>query len=204
MAGIVRGPPFHWRTLTANVAHEVARLEAAYTTTLERFKVTLVKARAVFEDAHTIRLANGARVRAETILIARGAWPHYGPKIPGLEHAISSNEAFHLRELPRRIVIQGGGYIAVEFANIFAGLGSEVTLVYRGENILRGFADDIREHLRSEMTRRGITIICGHIVAAIERRGAEFLMRLSDNRRITADKVMFALGRRPDLGGRGC
>src|SRR6516162_2213369 len=112
-------PTFHWPTLTANVAREVARLEAAYTTTLERLKVTLVKGRAVLEDAHTIRLADGARVCAETILIATGAWPHYGPKIPGLEHAISSNEAFHLRELPRRIVIQGGGYISVEFANIF-------------------------------------------------------------------------------------
>jgi len=196
-------PTFHWPTLTANVAHEVARLEAAYTTTLERLKVTLVKGRAVLEDAHTIRLADGARVCAETILIATGAWPHYGPKIPGLEHAISSNEAFHLRELPRRIAIQGGGYISVEFANIFAGLGSEVTLVYRGQNILRGFDDDIREHLRSEMTRRGITIICGHMVAAIERCGAEFLMRLSDNRTITADKVMFAIGRRPNVMGMG-
>ena len=91
-----------------------------------------------------------ARTRRH-ILIATGAWPHYGPKIPGIEHVISSNEAFHLTELPRRILIQGGGYIAVEFAGIFAGLGCEVTLVYRGENILRGFDDDVREHLRDEM-----------------------------------------------------
>jgi glutathione reductase (NADPH) len=152
-------PTFDWPTLIGNVAREVTRLESAYTSTLERFNVALVKSRAVLEDAHTVRLrSTGARIRAETILIATGAWPHYGPKIPGLEHAISSNEAFHLTELPRRIVIQGGGYIAVEFACIFAGLGSRVTLVYRGENILRGFDDGVREHLRGAMRRRGITV----------------------------------------------
>ncbi len=117
-------PTFHWPTLIGNVNREVTRLEAAYTATLERFNVALVKSRAVLEDDHTVRLASGTRVRADTILISTGAWPHYGPKIPGLEHAISSNEAFHLKDLPKRIVIQGGGYIAVEFACIFAGLGS--------------------------------------------------------------------------------
>ena len=196
-------PTFHWPTLIGNVDREVARLEAAYTATLERYKVALVKSRAVLEDAHTVRLADGKRVRAETILIATGAWPHYGPKIPGLEHAMSSNEAFKLTDLPKRIVIQGGGYIAVEFACIFAGLGSEVTLVYRGENILRGFDDDIREHLRNEMRGRGITVTCGHTVAAIERAGDEFVMRLSDGSTIASDKVMFAIGRRPNVTGLG-
>ncbi|MGH6664652.1 MAG: glutathione-disulfide reductase [Pseudolabrys sp.] len=199
----VREATFHWPSLIANVQREVTRLEAAYTTTLERYNVALVKSRAVLEDAHTVRLANGARVRAETILISTGAWPHLGPKIPGLEHAISSNEAFLLQELPKRIVIQGGGYIAVEFACIFAGLGSEVTLVYRGENILRGFDDDIREHLRSEMRGRGITVTCGHTVAAIERAGDEYVTRLSDDSTIKADKVMFAIGRRPNVMGLG-
>ena len=166
----VAPPTFHWPSLIANKDREIARLEAAYTNTLERFNVALIKSRAVLEDAHTVRLlGNGARVRAETILIATGAWPHSGPKVPGLEHVISSNEAFHLEELPKRIVIQGGGYIAVEFACIFAGLGSEVTLVYRGENILRGFDDDVREHLRNEMRNRGITVTCGHTVAAVEK-----------------------------------
>jgi glutathione reductase (NADPH) len=126
-----------------------------------------------------------------------------GPKIPGLEHVISSNEAFHLEELPKRIVIQGGGYIAVEFACIFAGLGSEVTLVYRGENILRGFDDDVREHLRNEMRKRGITVTCGHTVAAVEKSGDEFVTRLSDHSTIASDKVMFAIGRRPNLMGLG-
>jgi glutathione reductase (NADPH) len=158
----------------------------------------------VLEDAHTARLlSTGARVRAETILIATGAWPHYGPKIPGLEHVISSNEAFHLTELPQRIVIQGGGYIAVEFACIFAGLGSRVTLVYRGENILRGFDNDVRELLRDEMRRRGITVTCGHTVAGVEKAGDEYVTLLSDGGTIAADKVMFAIGRRPNFMGLG-
>ncbi|MGB8039767.1 MAG: glutathione-disulfide reductase [Pseudolabrys sp.] len=192
-------PTFHWPALIANKDREIARLEAAYQNTLERFNVSLVKSRAVLEDAHTVRLATGARVRAETILISTGAWPHFGPKIPGIEHAISSNEAFHLAKLPRRIVIQGGGYIAVEFASIFAGLGSEVTLVYRGENILRGFDDDVREHLRSEMRGRGITVNCGHTVTAIDKSGDEFVTQLSDNSTIVSDNVMFAVGRRPNV-----
>ena len=197
-------PSFHWQSLTANVEGEVTRLEAAYTNTLGRFNVELVKSRAVIEDAQTVRLlATGARVRAEKLLIATGAWPHYGQKIPGLEQVISSNEAFHLAELPKRIVIQGGGYIAVEFACIFAGLGSEVTLVYRGENILRGFDDDVREHLRNEMRNRGIAVTCGHTVAAVERSGDDFITRLSDHSTIAADKVMFAIGRRPNVMGLG-
>jgi len=199
----VPDPTFHWPTLIANKDREIARLELAYTSTLERFKVNLVKSRAVIEDANTVCLANGDRVRAKTILIATGAWPHLGPNIPGLEHAISSNEAFHLNDLPKRIVVQGGGYIAVEFACIFAGLGSKVTLVYRGENILRGFDDDLREHLRSEMQTRGITVTCGHTVTAIEKQGDEFVTRLSDNSTVAADKVMFAIGRRPNVMGLG-
>lgn len=196
-------PTFNWATLIANKDREITRLEAAYVSTLERYKVNLVRARAVLEDANTVRLSTGARVHAETILIATGGWPHLGPKIPGIEHVISSNEAFHLTELPKRIVIQGGGYIAVEFACIFAGLGSKVTLVYRGENILRGFDDDIREHLRSEMQTRGITVTCGHTVDAIEKSGDEFVTLLSDGSKIAADKVMFAIGRRPNVMGLG-
>ncbi len=196
-------PTFRWSTLIANKDREIARLEAAYTATLERHNVALVKSRAVLEDEHTVRLATGARVRAETILISTGAWPHMGPSIPGLEHAISSNEAFHLPELPRRIVVQGGGYIAVEFACIFAGLGSEVTLVYRGENILRGFDDDVREHLRNEMRSRGITVTCGHTVTEIQKIGEELVTRLSDKSTIKSDRAMFAIGRHPNVGGFG-
>jgi len=178
----VAKPTFHWPALIANKDREIARLEAAYTATLERYKVALVKGRAVLEDAHTVRLAGGERVRAKTI---------------------SSNEAFHLRELPRRILIQGGSYIAVEFAGIFNGLGSEVTLVYRGDNILRGFDDDVREHLHGEMQRRGIKIITRQTVAAVEKVEHGYDVELSDNEQVMADLVMFATGRKPNIHGLG-
>jgi glutathione reductase (NADPH) len=197
-------PTFHWPALIHNKDREIARLEAAYTTTLERYKVGLVKSRAVLADVNTVRLtASGDSVRAEYILIATGGWPHHGPDIPGREHVISSNEAFHLPELPKRIVIQGGGYIAVEFAGIFAGLGSKVTLVYRGENILRGFDDDVREHLRSEMQLRGIDVICGKTVTAVQKTAEGHFVWLSDDTGIEADKVMFAIGRWPSTKGLG-
>ena len=196
-------PTFDWPTLIANKDRKIARLEAAYVSTLERNKVELVRSRAVLEDAHTVRLATGARVRAETILIATGGAPYSGAQIAGIEHVISSNEAFHLKQLPKRILIQGGGYIAVEFACIFAGLGSQVTLVYRGDNILRGFDDDVREHLRREMELRGIKIITKQTVAAIEKVDHGYDVELSDNVQIMTDVVMFATGRKPNIHGLG-
>jgi glutathione reductase (NADPH) len=196
-------PAFDWATLIANKDKEIARLEAAYTANLDKAGVKIVKTRAVLEDAHTVRLATGERVTAAHILISTGAWPNNGPAIPGIEHVITSNEAFHLPALPRRIVVQGGGYIAVEFACIFAGLGAEVTLVYRGEQILRGFDDDVRVHLRGEMEKHGITVITGRTVAAIEQAGQAHPVRLSDGRWIDVDKVMFALGRSPNGAGLG-
>ncbi len=196
-------PTFDWPTLIANKDREIDRLEAAYTATLERFKVQIVKSRAVLEDANTLRLATGERVRTKTILISTGGTPHMGAKIAGLEHVISSNEAFHLKELPQRILIQGGGYIAVEFACIFSGLGSEVTLVYRGDNILRGFDDDIREHLRGEMTKRGIRIITKKTVASVEKVDRGYCVELPDHDAVVVDKVMFATGRHPNVNGLG-
>jgi glutathione reductase (NADPH) len=196
-------PSFDWPTLIANKDHEIARLEAAYAATLQRAGVAVIKSRAVLADGHTVALANGERVRAANILISTGGAPSYGDKIPGLEHAISSNEAFHLPELPRRVVIQGGGYIAVEFAGIFAGLGSHVTLVYRGENILRGFDDDVRRHVRVEMEKHGIRVITGCKVAAIERSGGHFVAQLSSGNQNTVDCVMFAVGRLPNVAKLG-
>jgi glutathione reductase (NADPH) len=197
-------PTFDWATLIANKDREIARLEAAYTTNLERAKVATVKSRAVLEDAHTVRLlATGKTVRAETILIATGAAPHLGADIAGLEHVISSNEAFHLPALPKRVLIQGGGYIAVEFANIFHGLGSEVTLVYRGEQILRGFDNDVREHLATEMGKRGIKIVCKQTVDAIEKVDHGLDVELSDRESFMVDCVMFATGRKPNVQGLG-
>src|ERR1700739_1904680 len=148
---------FDWPTLIANKDKEIARLEAAYTTNVEKSGARIVKTRAVLEDAHTIRLATGEKVTAKYILIATGVAPKHGPAVPGIEHVISSNEAFHLKELPKRIVIQGGGYIALEFAGIFAGYGSDVTVIYRGDNILRGFDEDVRSHVRAGMENNVIT-----------------------------------------------
>jgi glutathione reductase (NADPH) len=200
----VGGHSFDWSTLIANKDREIARLEAAYTATLERSEVEIVKRRAVIEDANTVRLlADDRRVRARHILIATGSSPSNGPAIPGIEHVISSNEAFHLDEFPRRILIQGGSYIAVEFACIFAGLGSRVTLVYRGDNILRGFDDDVRHQLRVEMEKRGIHIITGCTVAAVERAKSHFSVHLSGGNAVTVDRVMFALGRPPNIAGLG-
>jgi glutathione reductase (NADPH) len=197
-------PSFDWRTLIANKDREIARLEAAYTTNLEKAGVEIIKSRAALEDAHNVRLATtGAHVSAEHVLIATGAQPFHGHRIPGLEHVISSNEVFHLPELPRRILIQGGGYIAVEFAGVFAGLGSQVTLVYRGENILRGFDDDVRAHLRAEYERNGIEVITNRTVAAIDKPAASFRARLDNGREIEVDRVMFAIGRRPNVAGVG-
>ena len=197
-------PVFDWARLIANKDREIARLEAAYVATLERAKVALASSRAVIEDANTVRLlASGETVRAATILIATGAAPYPGAEIAGLQHVISSNEAFHLEELPRHILIQGGGYIAVEFAGIFRGLGAQVTLVYRGDNILRGFDDDVREHLRSEMERRGITVITRQTVDAVELVEHGFCVELSNRRSFVVDRVMFATGRRPNVTGLG-
>jgi glutathione reductase (NADPH) len=200
----VAEPKFDWATLIANKDKEIDRLERAYTANLDRAKVTIVKSRAILLDPHTVKLtATGETVRAKHILIATGGAPSMGKDIEGHDHVISSNEAFHLKELPRRILIQGGGYIAVEFAGIFSGLGSEVTLVYRGENILRGFDDEVRAHLRAELEKRGIKIITKAIVEGIEKVNGGLDVELSDHQEVVVDKVMFATGRRPNVKGLG-
>jgi len=194
---------FDWRTLVANKDKEIARLEGIYTTNVEKAGGEVVKTRAVIEDAHTLRLADGKTVTAKYIMIATGGAPNHGPGIPGIEHVISSDEAFHLTELPKRIVIQGGGYIALEFACIFAGFGSDVTVVYRGDNILRGFDDDVRAHARAELEKRGITIITGCVINKIDKHGKEFTTHLSSGSSIASDKVMFAIGRHPNVANLG-
>jgi glutathione reductase (NADPH) len=194
---------FDWPTLIANKDKEIARLEAAYTANVEKSGAHIVKTRAVFEDAHTLRLATGDAVRAKYVLIATGGAPNHGVPIPGIEHVISSNEVFHLAELPERIVIQGGGYIALEFAGIFAGFGSDVTVIYRRDNILRGFDDDVRTHVRSEMEKQGISIITGCTVDKVEKHGKEFTSHLSNGASIASDQVMFAIGRHPNVANLG-
>jgi glutathione reductase (NADPH) len=194
---------FDWPTLVANKDKEIARLEGIYTTNVEKSGAHIVKTRAVFEDAHTLRLTTGEAVKAKHVLIATGSAPNHGQIIPGIEHVISSNEVFHLDELPKRIVIQGGGYIALEFACIFAGFGSDVTVIYRGDNILRGFDEDVRVHVRAEMEREGITIITGCTVTKVDRHGKEFTTHLSNGSSIASEKVMFAIGRHPNVANLG-
>ena len=198
-------PPasFDWPTLIANKDREIARLEQIYSSNVEKSGARIVKSRAVFEDPHTLRLSTGETVRAKYILIATGGAPNHGVAIPGIEHVISSNEVFDLPKLPKRILIQGGGYIALEFACIFAGLGSDVSVVYRGDNILRGFDEDVRAHLRAEMERAGITILTGCTVNAVERFGDEFTSHLSNGSSIASEQVMFAIGRHPNVANLG-
>ncbi len=194
---------FDWPTFISRKDKEIARLEAAYTTNVEKSGAKVIKARAVFEDAHALRLSTGERVTAKYILIATGGAPNHGTAIPGVEHVISSNEVFHLPQQPRSIVIQGGGYIALEFACIFAGLGSTVTVVYRGDNILRGFDEDVRNHVRAEMERAGITIVTGCTVSKVDKHGEGFDAHLSNGSKLSADQVMFAIGRYPNVTNLG-
>ena len=194
---------FDWATMIANKDKEIARLESAYTANVEKAGVRIVKTRAVIEDPHTLRLGDGKTVTAKYILVATGGAPNHGPAIPGIEHVISSNEAFHLAELPRRVVIQGGGYIALEFACIFANFGSDVTVVYRGDNILRGFDDDVRAHVRSEMEMAGITILTGCTITSVDKHGKEFTSHLSNGSSIASNQVMFAIGRHPNVANLG-
>src|SRR5437868_13221756 len=190
---------FDWPTLIRNKDKEIARLEAAYTTNVEKSGAQVVKSRAVFEDPHTLLLADGKKVTAKYVLIATGGRPNHGPGIPGIEHVISSDEAFHLPNLPKRVVVQGGGYIALEFACIFAGYGSDVTLVYRGDNILRGFDDDVRAHVRAEMEKDGITVLTGCTVDTVDRHGDESTSHLSNGSSVASDQVLFAIGRQPNV-----
>jgi glutathione reductase (NADPH) len=196
-------PTFDWPTLIKNKDKEIARLEAAYTTNVEKSGAQIVKTRAVIEDPHTLRLADGKTVKARYILIAAGGAPNHGADIPGIEHVISSNEAFHLKALPKRIVIQGGGYIALEFAGIFAGFGSDVTVIYRGDNVLRGFDEDVRMHVRAEMEKQGITILTGCTVTKIDKHGNDYTSHLSNGSSLASDQVMFAIGRHPNVANLG-
>jgi len=194
-------PQFDWPAFIKAKDAEIDRLNGLYCQTLESRGITLFEERATLEDEHTLRVGD-RRLTAETILVATGGTPNL-PNIPGVEHAITSNEAFHLDRLPERIVIVGGGYIAVEFAGIFHGLGSAVTLIYRRERILRGFDDDLRRKLQEAMQAKGIDIRCETNVRAIEKTGESLALDLTDGNRIEADQVLYAIGRRPNTDGLG-
>ncbi|MGH6906824.1 MAG: glutathione-disulfide reductase, partial [Aestuariivirga sp.] len=194
---------FDWATLIANKDKEIDRLNQTYVRNLEAAGAELFLERAEFLGPNTIQLASGRKISAKYILIATGAAPFLPRELPGHELAISSNEAFHLEKLPARIVIAGGGYIAVEFAGIFSGLGVETVLVYRGEQILRGFDNDIRDHLAAEMKKKGIEIRIRADVAKIERSGQGVRVTLNDGAAFGAGQIMFATGRLPNVVGLG-
>ena len=197
-------PTFDWSKLIANKDKEIARLESIYLRNLEGAGVTAFKSRAVLEDAHTIRLAEEDRtITADKILVATGGSVNLDRDLPGIEHAITSNEAFHLEKFPKQIVIAGGGYIAVEFAGIFSGLGAETTLIYRRDKILRGFDEDLRDMLTEECGRRGIRIITGEVITKIDRQAGTLRGTLSNDDVIEANQIMFAIGRNPNTTGLG-
>ncbi|MFJ2364740.1 glutathione-disulfide reductase [Pseudomonas sp. NPDC087697] len=193
---------FDWATLIANKDREINRLNGIYRNLLVGSGVTLHEGHAKIVGPHEVEI-NGERHTAKHILVATGGWPQI-PEIPGHEHAISSNQAFFLKELPKRILVVGGGYIAVEFAGIFHGLGAETTLLYRGELFLRGFDGSVRKHLQEELTKRGMNLQFNADIERIEKQADGSLnVTLKDGRELQADCVFYATGRRPMVDNLG-
>ena len=193
---------FSWNELIAAKNREITRLEGIYENLLVKAGATLMRGRAHLIDAHTVEV-EGKRQTAANILIATGGWP-VKPDIPGADLCITSNEAFELPSFPKRVLMVGGGYIAVEFAGIFRGLGAEVTLSYRGSEILRGFDDDVRRHLRGELESKGIKVLLRNEVTGITRHGGSLRALTSDvDIALDCDCVMFATGRTPNTANLG-
>jgi glutathione reductase (NADPH) len=194
---------FDWSTLIHNVQREVDRLNGVYTRTLENAGVERFLTRAILEDRHRVRLADHeAPVSAEYILVATGSAPAF-PSIPGAEHFISSNECFQLETLPKNIVILGAGYIGMEFASIFTGLGVDVTVLYRGDQILRGFDLDLRDTVAEALRDRGVDLRMDSNIASIEKDGDGFRVVLDNGDCLHASSVMAATGRKPNTKGLG-
>jgi len=194
---------FDWATLVANKDKEIARLEHAYVSNLEKPGVEIIRDRAVVTGPNTVKLNKDERVlNARYILIATGGHPSR-PDIPGAEFGITSNEAFHLETLPHSILIEGGGYIAVEFATIFSGLGVNVTIMYRGDCVLRGFDQDMREGLDMGLEERGVKRIYQTSIAGLEKRGDDISVTFSNGVEAPFGAVMFATGRTPNTKGLG-
>ncbi len=199
----IDNPKFDWITLRDNVLADVTRIEGAYTDTLESHNVEIFKERAEITGDHEITLASGKVVTAERILIATGAQPRL-PDCEGVEHGITSNEAFHLDELPKKVIIAGGGYIANEFAGIFNEFGSRVKLVNRGDQLLRGYDEALRDRLLQISMTKGIEFKFNTVFEYIKPcdEGGYFV-KLSDCDEERVDLVMFAVGRTPNTGGLG-
>lgn len=194
---------FDWARLIAAKDREIDRLEVAYCANLERSGATILRTRATVDGPNAVRLADGTRVTARHILVATGARPFLPAAVPGIEHAITSNEVFDLKALPERAVVIGGGYIAVEFAGIFAGLGVDTTLVYRGEQVLRGFDRELAARLSAAMEKRGVRVRVLSDVAAIEKTATGLRLRLTDGETLDAGLALYATGRIPNTAGLG-
>jgi glutathione reductase (NADPH) len=195
---------FDWTAFLRAKDIEIARLSGIYVTGLQNAGADIALARAELQDPHTIALTDRDRaLSAEKVLVASGGRPTLPDNIPGIEHVITSEEAFQLPQLPKRLLVVGGGYIAVEFAGIFNGLGVETTLIYRGPNILRGFDNDVRTHLTLEMERRGMTVMLGCEHAKIEKTATGFKSTLTNGHEIETDLVMYCTGRAPHTKGLG-
>jgi glutathione reductase (NADPH) len=192
---------FDWRTLVDNKDTEIKRLNGIYERLLSNSGVEIVNGRATLVDAHTVAVA-GKQYTAENILVATGGWPVV-PDIPGKEHVVTSTEAFYLEELPKRAIIVGGGYIAVEFAGIFNGIGVDTTLMYRGPLFMRGFDTDVRSHLAGELTKKGIDLKFSTNIASIEKTAAGLVATCEDGSTVETDLIMYATGRAPKVAGLG-
>jgi glutathione reductase (NADPH) len=197
-------PEFDWKKLVAAKEGEISRLSHIYEANLLKAGVEVFEERAEILGPHEVRLTGSGRVIvARHILVATGASPSMYPAIPGIEHAISSNEIFDLEKFPRRLAVVGGGYIAVEFASIFARLGARVTLLFRASNILRGFDEILRENLRDALAHAGIDQRFGVLPTEIERTEHGLRLRLSDHSALDVDQVLVATGRAPHSKGLG-
>jgi glutathione reductase (NADPH) len=194
---------FDWPTMVAAKEKEITRLSAIYRANLEKAGVQIVEERAEIAGPHAVRLAGGRVVSAKHILIATGAAPDFPKNITGLEHAISSNEMFDLKSFPNRLLVVGGGYIAVEFASVFTRLGAAVTQVTRGDNILRGFDDDMRAGLRDELCHAGVIFGLARLPTNIEKHADGLHVTLSNGDNLITDQVLMATGRRPNTRGLG-
>ncbi|PIE38138.1 MAG: glutathione-disulfide reductase [Gammaproteobacteria bacterium] len=195
-------PNFDWHTLRDSKKDEISRLNRVYDNMLDGAGVDIIDGRGTLVDAHTVAV-NGKHYSAGKILLATGGWP-FVPDFPGSEWALTSNEIFDLDTFPKRLAIVGGGYIACEFAGIFNGLGAKVTQVYRGELFLRGFDEDVRRHLETEMRRAGVDIRLQSNVERIEQQADNSLaLSLSDGSALEADAVLYATGRKPNINGLG-
>ncbi len=195
---------FDWPTLRDNVQKEVTRLSGIYTSNLAKAGVTAFEERAEVVDAHTVKLKkSGGEISAERILIATGGGPYLPEGLPGLELGITSNEAFLLAKFPERILIVGGGYVALEFANIFHGLGARTRILHRGDKLLRGFDDDLRAHMHIEVERGGTQLTLKTTLTKLEKAGEAIRATLSTGEVVETDTVLYAIGRNPHTAGLG-